>query len=836
MTPTDTPFYQTLASIGEAFGNPLPVTLSPELIGLLSEQLYRSPSKAIEELVVNAFDAEANEARVFVAEPGNDEPFIVVYDDGVGMTYEGLADLWKVGRPKPRDETLFKRKQRRQIGKFGIGKLATYAVANRVTYVTKTQNQHLGVTIDYRNFTSNPEATTTQVKLEVRRVADVDALWNESVFRAAVEAIGLRRTGLAIRASWTIVILEDLKAKAQAMGLGRLRWVLRTAMPLSVRFKLFLNGEAVESSKEDHAVLVAFNITELSTTRLQALTKKTGQEWSIKDGSLVAESFPSGISGSAMVTLQTLGGKSAELVRSEGFFVYVRGRLVNEEDARFGLHELSHATLNRFRASIHADDLDRVITANRESMEDVRLYHNAQAVLNEVFNEARQRYEEYNEGERKKALGAREEQRNWVPERLVEYPTADALTKYSQDFKGTEPDDSWMYLNVDSDTDIADLTRSLYSKVGREHKYTYQYVARGRAERLVEFDPAGAIFAINQDHELVVAYASEPATQRLLQDLVTSEALLEVYLREAGVRPHVIGEVLERRDLLFRGLADAHMFSLAALSGYISDSVSSKEDLEIAVVAGARALGFVAKHIGGPGQPDGVARFTDFPHGEQTITLEAKSSIEMPSAKDIDFAAINVHMQRYRASGCLLVAPGYPGDEDGNAAMSANSLKISCWTVRHYADVIQAAESRQISARQILEIVRTKFTPQDVTMAVANLLAEPTWEPRALYLAIVKALRNVHAILTSSPRSITMIATEIARMSGLESVEERVVRRAVSDLAGASQGALLLRNDDAIVLNVDYDELERRVQTLTGEPGRPRRRGAIAKPPSERLG
>jgi len=123
--------------------------LSPELIGLLSEQLYRSPSKAIEELVINAFDAEADEARIFVAEPGDKRPFIAVYDDGVGMSYEGLADLWKVGRPKPRDETLFKRKQRRQIGKFGIGKLSTYAVANRVTYITKADTENLAVTIDY---------------------------------------------------------------------------------------------------------------------------------------------------------------------------------------------------------------------------------------------------------------------------------------------------------------------------------------------------------------------------------------------------------------------------------------------------------------------------------------------------------------------------------------------------------------------------------------------------------------------------------------------------------------------------------------------------------------
>lgn len=827
MTDSSQSFFQAVDSIGTPVGAPLPVTLSPELVGLLSEQLYRSPSKAIEELVVNGFDAEADEARIFVPIPGDDTPFIVVYDDGTGMTYEGLADLWKVGRPKPRDEGVFERKQRKQIGKFGIGKLSTYAVANRVTYITKTDDQHLAVTIDYRDFTSNSNATTSEVRLEVRKSSGLNELWSEDGFRTAVEAVGLGRSELAGQASWTVVILEELKSKAQAMGIGRLRWVLRTAMPLSTEFKLFLNKEQVVSSKEDYEVLVEFKVSDLPVDRLKALSRKTGESWTASEDSLVSESFRGGISGCARVTKETLVGKSAELIRSEGFFVYVRGRLVNEEDARFGLHELSHATLNRFRADIHADDLDRVVTANRESMENVDLYHDAQAVLNEVFNEARQRYADYYKCEQEKSADAREEQRTWIPERLVEHPTADALTKYSQDLKGTEPDQSWMYLSFDPTTDVVDLTTSLYSRVRREQPYTYQYMAGGRAERLVEFDPESSTFRVNQDHELVEAYASEPAAQGLLHDVVTSEALLEVYLREAGVDPSTIGEVLERRDLLFRGLANARMFSLPALSTYISDSVSSKTDLEIAVVAGARALGFVAKHISGSGEPDGIARFTDFPQGEQTITLEAKSSIDTPSAKDIDFAAIKVHMRKYSASGCLLVAPNYPGDDDGNAAQSAKELKVSCWTVSQFANVIRVAESRQISARRILEIVRQTFAPSDVAQAVAELLDEPTWESRALYLAVVQALRNVHDILASSPRNVTMIATEIAHMPGFGDIEESAVRKAVLDLAGASQGSLLVRDDNIIELNVDYDELERRVQILTGEPGIPRRKGAF---------
>ena len=42
------------------------VSASHELIELVSEQLYQSPLKAIEELVVNSYDADALECRVYV--------------------------------------------------------------------------------------------------------------------------------------------------------------------------------------------------------------------------------------------------------------------------------------------------------------------------------------------------------------------------------------------------------------------------------------------------------------------------------------------------------------------------------------------------------------------------------------------------------------------------------------------------------------------------------------------------------------------------------------------------------------------------------------------------
>ena len=121
----------SLGSLGYISGEEVPVVLSHELVGLLSEQLYGSPIKAIEELVVNAYDADAKECRIVVPSADNDTDFMAVYDNGIGMDHQTIRDLWNIGRSRKREEQIEILRSRKQIGKFGIGKLATYSVATK---------------------------------------------------------------------------------------------------------------------------------------------------------------------------------------------------------------------------------------------------------------------------------------------------------------------------------------------------------------------------------------------------------------------------------------------------------------------------------------------------------------------------------------------------------------------------------------------------------------------------------------------------------------------------------------------------------------------------------
>jgi hypothetical protein len=65
---TDSPqeLAKSIASLSGPAKRNVKVQLSHELVNLLSEQLYQSPLKSIEELVINSYDAGAHVCRVYV--------------------------------------------------------------------------------------------------------------------------------------------------------------------------------------------------------------------------------------------------------------------------------------------------------------------------------------------------------------------------------------------------------------------------------------------------------------------------------------------------------------------------------------------------------------------------------------------------------------------------------------------------------------------------------------------------------------------------------------------------------------------------------------------------
>lgn len=804
------------------------VQLSHELVVLLSEQLYQSPLKAIEELVVNAYDADASECRLFVPVPSTitaaGGALVAIYDNGIGMDRQGLIDLWHIGHSRKRDDDMVKRLKRKSIGKFGIGKLATYSVGRRLTYISKTSAGTLGVTVNFADFDKARGGKPVNVPLPVKRLERWSEFQKSDVFKTVLQGLDLDAKSLKGE-SWTLAIIEDLKPKAATVKIGNLKWVLSTAMPLDSGFHLYLNKDEIKSSKERAKKIVEFAAGDLAKKRLENLKGATGIEWKLDDDKLVSATFPNGITASVFVTERSLYGKSDDVKRSHGFFVRVRGRLVNLLDANFGVDPKSYEVWNSFRADVNADDLDELLMSSREGIEASKQKEHLEAVLAELFNEARVRVAEVKRNAEDKQKTKREDEREYVGPRLVEEPMADALLQH-------EPGDEWFYLGVDDTTDTPALIERLYNEPRSTYQFTYD--RHGKNEPLFRFDPITSTFAINDDHEFVKEHWDDPRARVLLEDVVTAEVMLEVYLRRAGVRPHAIAEVLTNRDILLRSLSKDRRFSLKAIAAALRDAVADEHDLEVALIFCARALGFVANHISGAGEPDGLGKFVDYPGGEKRIILEAKASASVPSLSAIDFAGLHSHMvkPKYQAQGCLLVAPSYPGKtkEDSEAALRAKNLKISCWTVEQLASVVEHAESRQITARAVLDVVTTCFAPEDVSARIGALLVEPTWKHQDLYQGIVVALRALEGTGPDAVRDVSMVLAVLGMRPEFKGIKKDDVVSAISQLASVSKGGMTYRPEtEKIIIHASWDEIERRVAAITGVAGAPRKTGPLRK-------
>ncbi len=64
------------------------------------------------------------------------------------MDAQGLKDHWLIGISNKRRLANLP-KNRQQIGKFGIGKLATYVLADRLTHITRRNGKFYSTSMDF---------------------------------------------------------------------------------------------------------------------------------------------------------------------------------------------------------------------------------------------------------------------------------------------------------------------------------------------------------------------------------------------------------------------------------------------------------------------------------------------------------------------------------------------------------------------------------------------------------------------------------------------------------------------------------------------------------------
>ena len=115
------------------------------ILQLLGDELIGSPRLAVFELVKNAYDADAETVRVVLNDIESENAFIVVADDGEGMTLETIRDIWLVPghdhRARQRKALRRTRLNRLPLGEKGVGRFAAHKLGNRIELVTRAEEQ-----------------------------------------------------------------------------------------------------------------------------------------------------------------------------------------------------------------------------------------------------------------------------------------------------------------------------------------------------------------------------------------------------------------------------------------------------------------------------------------------------------------------------------------------------------------------------------------------------------------------------------------------------------------------------------------------------------------------
>lgn len=753
------------------------IRLSYRIVRLFSEGLYASPNKAIEELVANSFDAGARRVAVFLPTDFHDQgATIAVLDDGEGMDAGGLKQHWLIGKSLKRDLAKLPL-GRQQIGKFGIGKLATYVLANRLTHISKNGGRYYSTSMNFKTVDDRGDEEVepkTPIKISLRELTEDQAkqALKDWTGAAAFQKLGLKLFGAGATKSWTFAILSDLKDKVHEIRRGRLEWVLRTALPLRDDFSIYLDGAKLESSKAGKGLLKKWilgkDIDELpkpAPDEIEAAEDKNRPKDSETRFALEYKAVGR-ITGYAEVYRDLLTGKSDELGRSHGFFVYVFGRLINMEDGHFGISpdELRHGTFGRIRVVVHMDGLDEYLQSDREHIRQGPVLNDARNILRAIFNKIRPELERADAEEDPGAKLARKlagSPASLARRPIIEMVRAALQGKIKSRYLALPP--------AATQKERDKLVAALETRAETPEQFVggldFVYDATSD-DGIAVYDAVTGRLRVNGLHPFVGAFFDEFTSKTSglpLEMFAMAEVLLESHLYQAGLKQDQIDVVMTTRDQLLRYVAqESGRRTALTIANALRNARNDEDRLEIEVVEAFRSLGFDATRVGGKGKPDGVAKAHLSPGADNkprryAIALEAKSKKkDGAKLKTKTFGVSTIARQRDDAQceHAIVVAQAFDhtsgkdstlakeikADRDSTAA-NGKPRTITAIHVDDLARLVQLRPVKRLGLAKIREMFQTCSMPEQCKEWVDKVEKESVAKPP--YDKIINA---IHAL------------------------------------------------------------------------------------------
>ncbi len=788
-------------TIGCATGD-ISVELSTRFLEHFSEQLYSSPQKAFEELISNGWDAGADCVDVRISTDLNDpKATMCVLDNGSSMDEEGLRQLWHIAFSPKKDKPF--QHGRPIIGKFGIGKLATYVLASKLTYICKASDGIIRrVTMDYGDIDQQKGAVTdrliSDLTIKLYEVAELEveaALASVYDGQAILKLIrggipqpdgklsddefGSPKTELTRPSAntWTLVVLSGLKPAGRELKIGVLRRMLESALPFGSEMAICLNGELLASSKINTPSMAEWIIgpeLDIDSIEIDERYGVEGQsqnhsadsdEASDSPAKLTKVPIKSGTSPVPHVEIPGIGiitgrvwlfvdrisgGKSEARGTSNGFYVNVLGRLVNQNDPSFGEENLSHAAWARFRMTARADGLNELLTTDREKFRNLRALKIFRAFLRRVFNKARTHYDS--------DMNATIPDGGDVLVRSLGVLSLNPLRNVVSETLRTQPPLPGLF----DETGITD--REGKRKSWRENTAENIKTALGEVkyensgdDSFVKFRISDSTIVVNKEHPFVAEHTRTKAEKELLRTMAMVSLLSDVYALDLGISPSVLNNIREYRDKLLRYRAmqrrQSGIYIAKLLLQTQHDSGNSKR-LEAVISDALRYIGFEVQDLAKPGEPEGIARAYPIPTSSSptqenpnpplySFSFDAKSSKhETAATGNIKLDGIVEHRKRYEADYALVIAPGF---SEGALAVRCEQQQVTPIKASDLGKLLEyTVEHGAIPLTKFREVFRL-YDPEKVSQWVADL---ETWlnEKRPLtidiFLKALKALKG----------------------------------------------------------------------------------------------
>lgn len=673
--------------------NQIDVTIGPQFLNLFSEHLYSSPNKAFEELVSNAWDAGATITHVHLPpDLAAADAAVWVLDNGASMDVTGLQKLWHVGTSTKRSESPVG--GRKQIGKFGIGKLATYILGNQLTYVCRAGDGKVrAVTMDYTRIdkaAAKGELHIDPLKLSVREL-DRKALTELlNPYGVAEELMPLLNAGVpgpkkrSTKAdefghpdveppkptgTWTLVLMTGLKDAGRKMQPGWIRRMLRASLPLSPSMAVIFNGETLTPLRSEIQIAKQWRIgPELDMTEFTIVEEDSEPE-TIKVTPqtspyphVLVEGLSEPITGNVYLYEDKIsGGKSEQMGLSNGFFVNVLGRVINAEDVDFGLANLSHSAWAKFRACVRADALDRALAINREDTKKTNEVRVFKAFLMALFNIVRAEETRLSRASWPKAGQILSDTWAAIP--------LEPLRKVIADRIGSAVGLP-AFVRVDPGSDIEVLQRE-WEEITREPSgriiENVEFESLGPEDPLAQYDLTQRSIVVNKNHPFTLEHCETHEDQEFVRNVAVVDLLTDSYMADLGIDESRHSQIREYRDQILRLLAQLNRKSGATIAGMLAEASASAKGLEKIVGDALRYLGYIVEPLGQSGQPEGIATAPLPPdprrlhmQASYRFTYDAKSTKHKKvSTGNVKVSGLARHRDDKSADFALVVGPEF---------------------------------------------------------------------------------------------------------------------------------------------------------------------------------